>query len=341
MEPRIVPPLCGLELLGFDSISMSRLAALGSGFCGRGGKDMQLLQSNNFESGNTSSKVTRVLETISEGQLRKWVERISVPRHFVAEEAANRATAKWIEEEFRSMGYNVARQGEYSNIVARTGAAAREVVLVGAHYDSVPECPGADDNGSAVAAMLGCAEACALWRPELPVVFVAFNCEEDGFLGSREFVMEGLPGAGYRVKCAHVLEMLGYASDEAGSQRVPAGLPIKLSDRGDFLGLLANSKSAEAMKFVLKLAGGYTPELPVTGLEVKLGLEKLFPVLARSDHVPFWAGGLPSVMWTDTSEFRNPNYHRHTDMPEPLNYGFLRAVTKLLTASVIETAGGN
>lgn len=296
---------------------------------------MQLLHSKDFEVGEVSPKMARVLETISEGQLRKWVERISVPRHFVAEEAANREAAKWIEAEFRSMGYSVARQGEYSNIVARTGAAAGEVVLVGAHYDSVPMCPGADDNGSAVAALLGCAEACSLWRPELPVIFVAFNCEEDGFLGSREFVTEGLSGAGYRIQCAHILEMVGYASDAQGSQRVPPGLPIKLSDRGNFLGFLANSKSAEAMKSAMKLAGGYTPELPVTGLEVMFGMEKLFPVLARSDHVPFRAAGLPAVMWTDTSEFRNANYHRETDTPETLNYGFLRKVTQLLTASVI------
>jgi Zn-dependent M28 family amino/carboxypeptidase len=299
---------------------------------------MHLLHSRNFEVGEVSPKIARILGTISEEGLRKWVEQISVPRHFVAEKAANRAVAEWIEGEFGSMGYRTARQGEYSNIVARSGASAREVVLVGAHYDSVPMCPGADDNGSAVAAMLGCAEACALWRPELPVVFVAFNCEEDGFLGSTEFVTDGLPTAEYRVRCAHILEMVGYASEEAGSQRVPPELPIKLSDNGNFLGLLANSKSADVMKSILKLAGGYAPDLPVTGLEVVLGIEKLFPVLARSDHVPFWNAGLPSVMWTDTSEFRNPNYHHASDTPETLNYGFLRNVTKLLTALVIQMA---
>jgi Zn-dependent M28 family amino/carboxypeptidase len=199
-------------------------------------------------------------------------------------------------------------------------------------------CPGADDNGSAVAAMLGCAAACSLWRPVLPVLFVAFNREEDGLRGSRDFVNSYLPKAAFSVRCAHILEMVGYASSEPGSQRVPTGLPIKISDKGDFLGLLANAHSSTVMDFVLRRARTYVPELPVTGLKVKLGLEKYFPVLSRSDHAPFWAQKIPAVMWTDTSEFRNHNYHRHTDTPETLNYRFLRQVTQLLSACVIQQA---
>jgi hypothetical protein len=92
------------------------------------------------------------------------------------------------------------------------------------------------------------------------------------------------------------------------------------------------------MDFVLRHAAGYVPELPVTGLKVKLGLEKWFPVLARSDHAPFWARKMRAVMWTDTSEFRNHNYHRDTDTPDTLNYHFLKRVTQLLTACVIQQA---
>src|SRR5207302_457200 len=70
------------------------------------------------------------------------------------------------------VGFRVERQGKYANVVALPETTFGEVILVGAHYDSVPRCPGADDNGSAVAAMLGCAAACSLWRPALPVIFV-------------------------------------------------------------------------------------------------------------------------------------------------------------------------
>jgi Zn-dependent M28 family amino/carboxypeptidase len=277
-----------------------------------------------------------LLDTITETQLREWVERISVPRHFGAERAQNRATAEWLSGVFESFGLMTEPQGKYANILAFPKQTVEEVVLVGAHYDSVPMCPGADDNGSAVAAMLGCAAACSLWRPLLPVLFVAFNCEEDSLAGSRDLVASYLPDAPFKIRCAHILEMVGYASSSPGSQRVPAGLPVKIKDCGDFLGLLANGSSKALMDSILCASATYTPQLPVTGLKVWLGLEKYFPVLARSDHAPFWAQNIPAVMWTDTSEFRNPNYHRHTDTPDTLDYPFLQKVTQLLTATVIE-----
>ncbi len=299
---------------------------------------MHIVHSRKVEPIAASSGITKLLHTITEAQLRQWVEHISVPRHFAAEPEQNRATAQWLSEIFESLGFRVERQGKFANIVALPKTPFDEVILVGAHYDSVPMCPGADDNGSAVAAMLGCAAACSLWRPGLPVVFVAFNCEEDGLAGSRDFVASYLPGAQFEIRCAHILEMVGYASSVPGSQRVPAGLPVKVNDKGDFLGLLANGDSTAILDAVLRHAATYLPRLPVTGLKVRLGLEKYFPVLSRSDHAPFWAQEIPAVMWTDTSEFRNHNYHLHTDTPDTLDYFFLRKVTQLLTASVVEQA---
>jgi len=285
-----------------------------------------------------SPKIQSLLESIREDQLRQWVQRISVPRHYSAEPAQNRATAQWLCEMFESFGFGAEKQGAYSNVLALPEKEFDELILIGAHYDSVPMCPGADDNGSAVAAMLGCAAACSLWRPPLPVMFVGFNREEDGLAGSRDFVASYLPKASFKIRCAHILEMVGYASSAPGSQHVPKGLPIKVSDRGDFLGLLANRHSTAVLDSALRRAVTYTPQLPVTGLKVRLGLEKHFPVLGRSDHAPFWAEEIPALMWTDTSEFRNHNYHRHTDTPDTLDYVFLRRVTQLLTACVVEQA---
>jgi Zn-dependent M28 family amino/carboxypeptidase len=296
---------------------------------------MKVRQASSAQPAPRLANVASLLATISQGQLRAWVERISVPRHFVAEAAQNKATADWLFSEFKSFGYRVVRQGPYSNIVALPETSFKETILVGAHYDSVPMCPGADDNGSAVAALLGCAVACSLWRPAAPVVFVAFNREEEGLAGSRDFVKSYLPTAGFGVRCAHVLEMVGYADHQPGSQRVPPGLPIDLGDRGDFLGLVANRNSGDLIDSIFQEAGAYVPELPVSGLAVPMGLEKLFPVLLRSDHASFWEANIPSILWTDTSEYRNANYHTHRDTPETLDYEFLLRVTLALTASVL------
>ncbi len=296
---------------------------------------MLITHSRKVRATDPQSGIQKLIETISVGQLREWVTHISKPRHYSVEAAQNRATAAWLTGLFNSMGLHATAQGRYANIIAAPKIPPTKAILVGAHYDSVPLCPGADDNASAVAAMLGCAAACSLWRPTLPVIFVAFNREEEGLLGSRDFVENHLHQNPFQIDCAHILEMVGYASTRPGSQHVPPGLPIKISDKGDFLGLLANRQSKSEMDYTLRHAGTYAPGLPVIGLDVKLGLEKYFPVLGRSDHAPFWSKKIPALMWTDTSEFRNPNYHRHTDTPDTLDYQFLRRVTQLLTATVI------
>ena len=295
---------------------------------------MRLSHSSQSLPGVPSPEVRAAMASVSEMRLREWVEKISVPRHFEAQPAQNRATAKWLAELFAEWGYNVRRQGAYGNILALPRKLSPQMILIGAHYDSTPDTPGADDNGSAVAAMLGCAEAVAKFAPEAPVCFAAFNCEEDGMVGSADFVEQFLPTADFKISQAHILEMVGFPSQQPGSQRVPTGLPIALPDKGDFLGILANKNSGGMMDAVLACARTYLPEFSVMALEVIPGAERLFPVLGRSDHLPFWQRDIPAVMWTDTSEFRNANYHRTTDTPDTLDYTFLRLVTQLLIACV-------
>lgn len=299
---------------------------------------MLIRSASRLKLGTPNESFAELLATLTPAMLRSWVDRISIPRHFYANAKTNRSIADWLAQELSGWGYEVSFQGGYRNVIAQPPLVGSSVIVVGAHYDSVPETPGADDNGSAVAAMLGCAKLCAEFLPEVPVVFVAFNCEEDGLLGSSDWVEHFLPTAGYQVVCSHVLEMVGYASSVPGSQKIPPGLPISLPDRGDFIGLLTNRKGSVAMKQALQTIRTERPQLPAYGVEVLLGLEKHFPVLLRSDHAPFWKAGIPSIMWTDTSEFRNPHYHASTDLPDTLDYEFLTQVTQALTACVLEQA---
>ena len=281
-------------------------------------------------------RVSQSLASVGEADLRQWVERLAVPRHFDLEREENKNTALWIAAQFQSLGYPVELHGSWWNVVVWPKEVSGLVTLVCAHYDSVGGCPGADDNASAVAAMLGCAKACASVSPRPAVGFVSFNREEDGMLGSQEFVQWLTASSQVQVECVHVLEMVGYASDAPGSQRVPPGLPVQVSDQGNFLALLANPGSSRALDSVLACASTYLPGFPVVGLSVSSSLAKLFPVLLRSDHAPFWQRRIPATMWTDTSEFRNPFYHQPGDTPQTLNYGFLRSVTQLLIASVLD-----
>ena len=291
---------------------------------------MRIVNSTSTHPGPVDLQLSAVLDRVSRDSLRRSVQTISEPRHYRAESSANKRCAQWIADELASFGYETHFQGRYRNVVAMPpNPEAGAMILVGAHYDSVPGTPGADDNASGVAGLLECARLAASFESSAPMGFVAFNREEDGLLGSIDFVEKTGP---LNISVVHVLEMIGYCRHEPGSQHLPQGLPIRVPSVGDFIGVLGNRDSNHVIDQVLAQAATYVPELPVLGLKVHLGVEKLLPVLVRSDHDPFWRARIPAVMWTDTAEYRNPNYHRETDTPETLDYDFLRSVTQLLLA---------
>jgi hypothetical protein len=278
----------------------------------------------------------KILESISETYLRECVDKISIPRHFQAQSRNNRWAAHWITQQLQSYGYQTLSQGKFANILTLPPDGSNTpCILVGAHYDTVPETPGADDNGSAVAALLACAKAIADYAPQTPVCFVAFNREEDGLMGSKDFVTTFLPKNKLKIAHAHILEMVGYCQHTPDSQQIPSYLPVRIPNIGNFLAIIGNQYSNALVDATLKKAKTYLPTLPVLGLKVYLGLENIFTVLKRSDQAPFWQAKMSAVMWTDTAEFRNPNYHWLTDTPETLDYTFLRQVTQLLIACVL------
>lgn len=270
--------------------------------------------------------------TVDQEELREHVGWLSSPRHFWAQPRENRRIGDRIGDLLAGFGYRVEVQGPYRNVIAYP-ADPGPCTLVCAHYDSVPSTPGADDNGSGVAALLVCARALARLEPRPSVGFVAFNCEEDGMLGSTDFVESFLPSGRLAVERAHVLEMIGFCSRARGSQRRPVRVPIPMPDTGDFLGLLGSGGSNRMVGELVRRAEEEIPALRAVGLKTYCGVDRLLPVLHRSDHSPFWKAGVPSVLWTDTAEFRNPNYHGSGDLPGTLDYGFMRQVTELLLAS--------
>lgn len=297
---------------------------------------MRVVHSNNRRAGAVDTATGDVLRNVSSTRLRDNVEALSFPRHYVAERRANVRARDLLVERLRGFGYAPELQGAYDNIVAVTGEPdGSPYLLLGAHYDSVPGTPGADDNASAVAVCLECArllKACDAG----PTMIVLFNREEDGLLGSREFVADLAAQPGRVIGEAHVFEMVGFRTRTPGSQRMPPGLPAFAAPTvGDFLGLLANRRSNAIAEKILALAATYLPDLPVLALKIYLGVEKYFGHLHRSDHAPFWEAGIPAVMWTDTSEFRNSHYHQTTDTPDTLDYEFMAGVTRLALARAL------
>jgi hypothetical protein len=297
---------------------------------------MRIAHSRDQAPAAADSAVTEILGEVSQENLRTFVKMFAFPRHFFAENQANRRARDLLLTLATGFGYKPVRQGSYDNIVLTSpGPPDGPFVLLGAHYDSVPGTPGADDNGSAMAVCLECARLAARHNVG-QVMFVFFNREEDGLIGSGEFVDSLAKRAARRISEAHIFEMVGYRSHVPGSQKLPLGLPIpRAPDAGDFLALLANRGSNAISDNLLGLAARYVPQVPVIALQIYFGIERAFADLTRSDHAPFWKAGIPAIMWTDTSEFRNPHYHRDSDTPDTLDYDFMAEVTRLALARAV------
>ncbi len=272
-------------------------------------------------------------------------------RHPVTSPAHLRQAEEYLADTFTQFGLQVSAHpfvaggGTYRNVVAsllptrrvpRRGADAPSApLLLAAHYDTVEGSPGADDNASALAVLLDVARRLRDVERLREVQFVGFCLEETGLLGSRAYAAE-LKAAGRDIAGALVLECVGFASAQEGSQTVPPGVPLTVPTVGNFLAIVGNTASASLTDSVTHAA---KPHIPVVPLVVPENGDRL-PDTRRSDHAAFWDLGFPAVMLTDTADFRNPHYHRATDTLATLSLTFLTDVVEAVTAASGHLAGG-
>jgi Peptidase family M28 len=278
--------------------------------------------------------------------LRKHVNALAVdigPRTPSIPDSLVRA-ASYISSVFEDAGLSVREQNyEYydqrvmnllATVPATAGASAHYVV--GAHYDTVPSTPGADDNASAVAVMLELSRRLQQVRLSAPVLFAAFTLEEPpayltGHQGSRIFV-RSCQSKDDRVLGAIILEMVGYT---APRQHYPYldRWPCYPTD-GNFIGIIGNWRSLRFGRSVLR---GFRKNtgLPVESLFLPFD-GRVLPETRLSDHASFWDAGLPALMVTDTAFFRNPNYHLPSDTIDTLDFTFMAELVKSLELALLE-----
>ena len=249
-------------------------------------------------------------------------------------------------------GYQVALQdyGTGVNVVGRKLGSKPGQVVVGAHYDHIEGCHGADDNASGVAATLEIARLLALPGFEQTVLIACWDEEEDGLIGSEAYVAAA-QAAKDEILINYNFDMIGFRSDEANSQTVPEGFSLVFSKeyneieanafRGDFIAAVASSLAHDrALEYK---AAAERVGLKIAVLELPAGTENTatFDDLRRSDHASFWQAGYPAVFLTDTGEFRNQHYHcmGGPDEVEDLDLEFAVAVTKATVEASAVAAG--
>ena len=220
------------------------------------------------------------------------------------------------------------------------------VIIVDAHYDSVANAPGADDNGSGTVGVMEIARLLSRYPTKKTLRYIGFDLEEAGLVGSSRYVSGGLP-ANEKVAGVFNFEMIGYYTDMPNTQQVPTGFNLIFpaaynqiaadSFRGNTIINVGNSTHPALADLFSNSAASYVPDLKV----VKVVMLASFPVpdLLRSDHAPFWSAGLPALMLTDGADYRNKCYHTPSDtLDEKLNFTFMSNVVKTTLAAAAQLA---
>lgn len=298
---------------------------------------------------------------VSESRIEHDIRELaSAPRNSRENPAGHAEAAEWIAAEFKRIGLVASRQSfeipgqtpprQGINVIGtlngRTGnSPVPRSMLIGAHYDTVPGSPGADDNASGVVALLECARTLASEKSDRAIAFVAFDAEEmqtpaEGLHGSTAYVARltpyDTPGA------AIIFESVGFTSTTE-KQRLPGS--FRFLFRRTYKALVRQNFSAESLLLLSRGPGraisreleksAATPaiQLPILPLEVPRWMP-MFRNLRRSDHAPFWLAGIPAVMISDTANFRNPHYHRPTDTPDTVDPGLVAKAARMVINAI-------
>lgn len=255
------------------------------------------------------------------------------------------STVRYLDKVLSDLGYTVQQQEFRSYEVTSVNLEVEisghlypeEIVVVGAHYDTVSDCPGANDNGSGVAALLELARLLDNSSPQRTVRLVAFANEEPPF-----FFSNTMGSAFYADRCRDrkekivgmlSLETIGYYSDKPGSQHYPFPFSMFYPDTANFIGFVGNIRSRQLVRQTIKAFRNHA-RFPSEGLAAP----SFITGVGWSDHLSFWRKGYPAIMVTDTAFYRYAPYHTSADTPEKLNYERMARVVTGLVPTILELA---
>jgi hypothetical protein len=302
-----------------------------------------------------------IVDAVDSVRLRNDLLNIQGVRHYSANPTHLEEVKDTIESRFTNAGLQTSRHqftrtgtsypGE--NIIGRKPGLGEEeaVFIIDAHFDSVDDAPGADDNGSGVVGFLEALRVLAPYNFNKTIKFIGFDYEESvgvtgGIYGSREYVQTQL-STWETIEGVANFEMIGYYSEQPNSQQIPTGFSTLFpaqhavvaadSFRGNFITNVGDEESDLFNAAYDSLANIYVPDLKVISLILPIN-GNIAPDFRRSDHANFWDADVPALMLTDGANFRNVYYHTPADSVGKLNFTFMSNVVKATVATIATLA---
>jgi Zn-dependent M28 family amino/carboxypeptidase len=282
-----------------------------------------------------------------EERLRRHVQALAgeIGERHVWRPQALHAAADYIRGQFEAVGFAVAAQAyethgvrcENLEVAIPGAGGGGEMLLAGAHYDTVPGSPGADDNASGVAGLIEIARELRARTPACTLKLVAFVNEEPPFfpfgrMGSKVYA-DAARARGDDIRLMLSFEMLGCYRDEPGSQAYPPFLRWFYPERGNFIAFVSNLRSRRRLAEFTRAFRTHC-DFP----SERLAAPALVPGVSWSDQRSFWRAGYRAVMVTDTAFYRNPHYHCASDTPERLRYPEMARVVQGLARTLAALA---
>ena len=278
-------------------------------------------------------------ETALAARLYRHIEAIASRPHNLAHYTALEEAARYIEGEFHLLGYEPVAQVFHTegkavrNIEATIEpsdpARFRGTVVLGAHYDSFGEAPGANDNGTGAAAVIELARLLADLggKSDLRIRLVLFVNEEPPY-----FKTDAMGSLHYARRLAErrepvigmiSLETLGSFYDNPGSQKYPAPFGLLYPREGNFIAFVATLGSRELLHALIESFRRHTAFPTVGGVA-----PGFVPGIDWSDHWSFEQFRYPAIMLTDTALYRYPHYHLPSDTPDKVDTEKLARITR-------------
>jgi len=281
-------------------------------------------------------------------QLRQHVAVIAAQEHNVHHPVALEAAANYLESELVSYGYQVERQEfdargvKVRNLevtIPSHSAPGQRVMVVGAHYDSAHETPGANDNATGAAAVLALAQRLKHLgaTAQSDVMLVLYTNEEPPYFKTRwmgsHVHAQALKARGVPVAAMLSLETMGYFSDQEGTQKYPWPLNQFYPTQGNFIAFVATPGDLGLVRKVVRSFRSHAA-FPSEGIAAP----RFIPGVDYSDHAAYLDEGYPALMVTDTAPYRYPHYHTREDTPDKVDFDRLARVVQGLEGVVRDLA---